>query len=256
MFHHMDPHLKKQSEFGVPGNTVKVERETYVGCIVIGAPPHTSCPMYTLTKAMAEKQYRKRLIKTGEFGTRDNTIQRLGFQFHDVRKQKIKKLEVKEDGELKRMAFGWSVGTPSAEKEEENRKSREEGEKLAFKRSNQCSYKKTENQIKNIKQKTEDKILKTSEHKKGESRFKTHLNEVSCKQCNRQNVHMCEEDAENKLPTRRGGWPHHGGLRGGAPAATSSNVSSSKHIVRVCLCLRDYECVVLIQQLHNICWRN
>ena len=150
MFHHMDPHLKKQSEFGVPGNTVKVERETYVGCIVIGAPPHTSCPMYTLTKAMAEKQYRKRLIKTGEFGTRDNTIQRLGFQFHDVRKQKIKKLEVKEDGELKRMAFGWSVGTPSAEKEEENRKSREEGEKLAFKRSNQCSYKKTEKKIKNI----------------------------------------------------------------------------------------------------------
>ena len=147
----MDPHLKKQREFGVPGNTVKVERETYVGCIVIGAPPHTSCPMYTLTKAMAEKQYRKRLIKTGEFGTRDNTIQRLGFQFHDVRKQKIKKLEVKEDGELKRMAFGWSVGTPSAEKEEENRKSREEGEKLAFKRSNQCSYKKTENKIKKYK---------------------------------------------------------------------------------------------------------
>ena len=169
MFHHMDPHLKKQSKFGVPGNTVKVESETYVGCIVVGAPPHTSCPMYTLTKAMAEKQYRKRLIKTGEFGTRDNTIQRLGFQFHDVKKEKIKKLEVNEDGELKRMAFAWSAGTPSAEKEEENRKSREEGEKLASKSCTQCSYKKTENKIKMIKQKTEEKIFKKKNSEKKES---------------------------------------------------------------------------------------
>ena len=256
MFHHMDPHLKKQSEFGVPGNTVKVERETYVGCIVIGAPPHTSCPMYTQTMAMSEKQYRKRLIQNGEFGTRDNTIQRLGFLFQDVKKEKVKKLMVNEDGELKRMAFGWSAGTLSAEKEEENRKSRKEGEKLASKRFNQSSSEKTENKIKIIKQKAEDKILKSSKNKKGECRFQTHPNEVICKQCNRENVHMCKEDAENKLPKRRSGWPYHGGLRGGAPAGTSSNVSTSKHIVRVCLCLRDYECVVLIQQLHNICWRN
>ena len=165
MFHHMDPHLRKQSEFGVPGNTVRVERETYVGCVVIGAPPHTSCPMYTLTRAMAEKQYRKRLIQNGEFGTRDSTIQRLGFQFNDVKKEKIKKLEVKEDGELKRMAFGWSAGTPSAEKEEENRKSREEGEKLASKRSSLSVNKKSENQIKIIKQKIEDKMIKTNEQK-------------------------------------------------------------------------------------------
>ena len=234
----MDPHLKKQSEFGVPGNTVRVERETYVGCVVIGAPPHTSCPMYTLTRAMAEKQYRKRLIQNGEFGTRDSTIQRLGFQFNDVKKEKIKKLEVKEDGELKRMAFGWSAGTPSAEKEEENRKSREEGEKLASKRSSLSVNKKSENQIKIIKQKIEDKIIKTSEHKNEKSRFNTHPNEVSCKHCNRQNVHMCQEDAVNKLWTRRSGWPHRGGLRGGAPAGTSSNVSTLNTIVR------------------NICWRN
>ena len=242
MFHHMDPHLKKQSEFGVPGNTVKVKRETYVGCVVIGAPPHTSCPMYTVNMAKAEKEYRRRLIKNGEFGTRDNTIQRLGFQFHDVKKEKIKKLEVNEDGELKRMAFAWSAGTPSAEKEEENRKSREEGEKLASKRFDRSSNKKSENQIKIIKQKIEDKIIKTSEYIKEKSRFKTHPNEVSCKHCNRQNVHMCQEDAENKLWTRRSGWPYRGGLRGGTPAGTSPNVSTLNTIVRVCMCLRAELC--------------
>ena len=166
MFHHMDPHLKKKSEFGVPGNTVKVKRETYVGCVVIGAPPHTSCPMYTVNMAKAEKEYRRRLIKNGEFGTRDNTIQRLGFQFHDVKKEKIKKLEVNEDGELKRMAFAWSAGTPSAEKEEENRKSREEGEKLASKSCTQCSYKKTENKIKKIKTENRRENIKKKTVKK------------------------------------------------------------------------------------------
>ena len=241
MSHHMDPHLKKQSEFGVPGNTVKIGRETYVGCVVIGAPPHTSCPMYTQTMAMSEKQYRKRLIENGEFGTRDNTIQRLGFLFQDVKKEKVKKLVVNEDGELKRMAFSWSAGTPSLEKEEENRKSREEGEKLASKRFSQSVDKKSENEIKTKKQKIEDKMIKTNEQKNEKSRFKTHPNEVSCKQCNRQNVHMCHEDAENKLPVKRSGWPHHGGLRGGAPAGTSSNVSTLSNIVRVCLCLRAYE---------------
>ena len=225
MSHHMDPHLKKQSEFGVPGNTVKIGRETYVGCVVIGAPPYTSCPMYTQTMAVSEKQYRKRLIENGEFGTRDNTIQRLGFLFQDVKKEKIKKLVVNEDGELKRMAFSWPAGTPSSEKEEENRKSREEGERLASKRSSQSVDKKSENQIKNIKQKKEGKMLKTNEQKKEKCRFITHPNEVSCKQCNRENVHMCQEDAENKLLTRSS-CPHHGGLQGGAPAGTSSNVST------------------------------
>ena len=128
MFHHMDPHLRNQDEFGVPGNTVKIEKETSVGCVVIGAPPHTSCPMYSLTKVMSEKQHRKRLIDSGEFGSRDSTIQRLGFQFCDAKKEKIKKLQVDEDGNLKQIAFNWSVGTPSEKKKEENRKSREKGE--------------------------------------------------------------------------------------------------------------------------------
>ena len=226
MFHHMDPHLRKQFEFGVPGNTVKIDKETYVGCVVIGAAPHTSCPMYSLTKAMSEKQHRKRLIESGEFGSRDSTIQRLGFQFNDIKKEKIEKLQVNEDGKLKQMAFNWLVGAPSEKKEEENRKSREEGELLAAKMSSQCVDEKKENKNKNIKQKIEDKIIKSSEKQYGKSQFKTHLNEVSCKQCNSQNVHMCQEDVENKLWTRRGGWPHHGGLRGGAPAGSSSNVST------------------------------
>ena len=138
MFHHMDPHLRKQFEFGVPGNTVKIDKETYVGCVVIGAAPHTSCPMYSLTKAMSEKQHRKRLIESGEFGSRDSTIQRLGFQFNDIKKEKIEKLQVNEDGKLKQMAFNWLVGAPSEKKEEENRESREEGELLVAKMSSQC----------------------------------------------------------------------------------------------------------------------
>ena len=226
MFHHMDPHLRKQFKFGVPGNTVKIDKETYVGCVVIGAAPHTSCPMYNLTKAMSEKQHRKRLIESGEFGSRDSTIQRLGFQFNDIKKEKIEKLQVNEDGKLKQMAFNWLVGAPSEKKEEENRKSREEGELLAAKTSRQCVDEKKENKNKNIKQKIEDKIIKSSKNQNGKSQFKTNLNEVSCKQCNSQKVHMCQEDAENKLWTRRGGWPRHGGLRGGAPAGSSSNVST------------------------------
>ena len=230
MFHHRDPHLRKQSEFGALGNTVKIEKETYVGCVVIGAPPHTSCPMYTVTKAMSERQHRKKLIESGEFGSRDSTIQRLGFQFQDIKKEKIEKLQVNEDGKLKQMAFNWLVGAPSEKKEEENRKAREEGEQLAAQMSSQSADKKKKTQNKNIKQKIEDKIIKSSENQNGKSQFKTYMNEVSCKQCNNQKVHMCQEDAGNKLWTRRGGWPHRGGLRGGAPAGSSSNVSTLKHI--------------------------
>ena len=34
---------------------------------------------------------------------------------------------------------------------------------------------------------------------------------------------MCQEDADNKLRTRRGGWPYCGGLRGGAEDGKLSN---------------------------------
>ena len=74
-----------------------------------------------------------------------------------------------------------------------------------------------------MKQKIEDKRIKSSENQNGKSQFKTHLNKVSCKQCNSQYVHMCQEDADNKLRTRRGGWPYCGGLRGGAEDGKLSN---------------------------------
>ena len=70
-----DPHWRKQEEFGVLGNTVKIEGELFVGCQVIGAPPHTSCPGYAKLKARNEKLYRMELINSGEFGKRDEKVQ-------------------------------------------------------------------------------------------------------------------------------------------------------------------------------------
>ena len=90
MNHHCDPHLRKQEEFGVPGNTVRLGKHTYVGCIVIGAPPHSNCPMYKENMARHEKMYRKKIVNSGEYGTRDNTIKRLGFHFKDKKKEKWK----------------------------------------------------------------------------------------------------------------------------------------------------------------------
>ena len=51
-FHHSDPHLRKEEEFGVPGRTMKVGKEKFVVCTVIGAPPHSSCPFYRQHQVM------------------------------------------------------------------------------------------------------------------------------------------------------------------------------------------------------------
>ena len=83
-----DPHLRKQEDFGALGNTVKIGGETFVACKVIGAPPHTSCTMYAQCQARNEKLYRKKLIESGEFGKRDNKIERLGFGFKNMKKKK------------------------------------------------------------------------------------------------------------------------------------------------------------------------
>ena len=130
-----DPHWRKQEEFGVLGNTVKIEGELFVGCQVIGAPPHTSCPGYAQLKARNEKLYRMELINSGEFGKRDEKVQRLGFHFSIVKKEKLQKLQVSEDRELKKMAFNWSPSEPSQQKQEETQKSREKGEELAAERA-------------------------------------------------------------------------------------------------------------------------
>ena len=216
-----DPHLRKQEDFGALGNTVKIGGETFVACKVIGAPPHTSCTMYAQCQARNEKLYRKKLIESGEFGKRDNKIERLGFGFKNMKKEKLEKLKVNEDRELKQMAFKWSPSEPSQLKQEETQKSREKGEELAAERAKKKEKKIETNKIKIIKQKKKNGLVESEK-----SQFKTHTNEVSCKLCNSETVHICLEDNDIKKWTRRGGWPCFDGLRGGAPAGRSSNVST------------------------------
>ena len=223
MSHQCDPHLRKQDEFGVPGNTVRSGKQTYVGCIVIGAPPHSNCPMYKENLARHEKMYRRKIVNSGEYGSRDNTIKRLGFHFKDKKKQKIKKCQETEDKDLQRLAFKWSQGEPSQEKEKRDEKARAEGEKYAAKMSTIYQEGNKITQIK--KRKHKKKIVHVDQKQTYQAQFKTHKHEVGCKQCITESVHMCKEDGENNMWTKRGGWPYRGGLRGGAPAGRSSNVS-------------------------------
>ena len=215
-----DPHLRKQEDFGVPGNTVKIGGETFVACQVIGAPPHTSCTMYAQCQARNEKLYRKKLIESGEFGKRDNKIERLGFEFRNVKKEKLEKLKVSEDRELKQMAFNWSPSEPSQLKQEETQKSRDKGEELAAERAKKKEEKIETNKKKIIKQKKKNSFVESEKKQGSKPQFKTHTNEVSCKLCNSETVHICPED-DNKRGTRRGGWPSFSGLSGGAPAGRS-----------------------------------
>ena len=231
MSHHCDPHLRKQEEFGVPGNTVRLGKHIYVGCIVIGAPPHSNCHMYRENIAKHEKAYRRKIVNSGEYGSRDNTIKRLGFDFKDQKKEKIQKCQEKEDKYLKHLAFKWSLGEPSPEKKESDRKSREEGEKYAAKMIVTAKDENKNKQIKKLKQIKKIKNVQVDQKQSDKSQFKTHEHEVGCKQCNKESVHMCKEDAENMMWTKRGGWPYRGGLRGGAPAGRSSNVSTYKDLV-------------------------
>ena len=154
-----DPHLRKQEDFGVPGNTVKIGGETFVACQVIGAPPHTLCTMYAQCQARNEKLYRKKLIESGEFGKRDNKIERLGFEFRNVKKEKLEKLKVSEDRELKQMAFNWSPSEPSQLKQEETQKSRDKGEELAAERAKKKEEKIETNKKKIIKQKKKNSFF-------------------------------------------------------------------------------------------------
>ena len=221
-----DPHWRKQEEFGVLGNTVKIEGELFVGCQVIGAPPHTSCPGYAQLKARNEKLYRMELINSGEFGKRDEKVQRLGFHFSIVKKEKLQKLQVSEDRELKQMAFNWSPSEPSQQKQEETQKSREKGEELAAERKMKKKEKKETTEKNLIKQKKKDSFVESGRNQGSKPQFKTNKNEVSCKLCRSQTVHICADDEDKKSWTRRGGWPRSGGLCGGAPAGRSSNVST------------------------------
>ena len=199
---------------------------------MIGAPTHSNCPMYKENVARHEKMYRRKIVNSGEYGIRDNTIKRLGFHFKDKKKEKIKKCQETEDKSLKILAFKWSLGEPSQEKKENDIKSRAEGEKFAAKmRSAITPEEKKRTQIKKINQRNKNTKIQVDEKQSNQAQFKTHENEVGCKQCNNKNVHMCQEDVENKMRTKRGGWPHRGGLRGGGSAGSSLNVSTFTDLV-------------------------
>ena len=45
-----------------------------------------------------------------------------------MKKEKLEKLKVSKDRELKQMAFNWSPSEPSQQKQEEAQKARERGE--------------------------------------------------------------------------------------------------------------------------------
>ena len=84
-----------------------------------------------------------------------------------------------------------------------------------------------ENKISQFKKrKQKKKIVHIDQKQSNQAQFKTHEHEVGCKHCIKESVHMCKEDTENNMWTKRGGWPYRGELRGGAPAGRSSNVST------------------------------
>ena len=192
------------------------------------------------TQAIHERRYTRELIKRGEFGRGKDTGDRLGFSFKDDKKERIEKLQVTEDAALKKIAFDWkSDSQPSFEKVEEDRKKQSEGEKDAelrrakVEKLQQEKKKILKKEINNNKSQKEAKV-----EKEVKNQYKTHYNEVSCRDCNKERVHHCKEDGQQEVKTKRGGWAPSpgGGLKGGAPGFRPSNVSTFKPIVRVCLC--------------------
>ena len=86
-----DPHLRRPEEFGVEGKTVMVGKDTMVVCTVIGAPPHRCCPQYHKSVVAQERRHRKKIIDSGEFGTRSLIVDRKGFNFREIKKEKKEK---------------------------------------------------------------------------------------------------------------------------------------------------------------------
>ena len=233
-----DPHLRRPEEFGVEGKTVRVGKDTMVVCTVIGAPPHRCCPQYHKSVVAQERRHRKKIIESGEFGTRSLIVDRKGFNFREIKKEKKEKRKESEDSTLKKLAFGWSIKEATEEEKAQNKKSQEEGEKLAAVMKTQIKTPKKENKTKS--EKKEIKIDQSSLETKPEtadqsdikSQYKTHINEVNCKKCLSEHVHECRDDIVI-VRAVRGGWErsHGGGLKGGAPAGRSSNVSTFQPIV-------------------------
>ena len=128
---HSDPHLRRPEEFGVEGKTIKVGKDTMVVCTVIGAPPHGYCPQYHKSVVAQEKKHRQELFESGEFGTRTLIVDRKGFNFRNIKKDKTEKRKETEDSTLKKLVFGWQIKEATEEEKAQNKKSQEEGKKLA-----------------------------------------------------------------------------------------------------------------------------
>jgi hypothetical protein len=155
---HSDPHLRSQVEFGVMGQEVKVGKENFVLCKVIGEQPHTHCNFYKESVANNERAYMAKLVESGEYGKREE-VERKGFSFKKEKNEKIRKYKTKNDRILEGIAFSWKVKTPTKEKLMEDKKKQEEGEKLAAtqKSENEKQQKKIENKEKRIKKKIKSK---------------------------------------------------------------------------------------------------
>ena len=234
---HSDPHLRRPEEFGVEGKTIRVGKDIMVVCTVIGAPPHRCCPQYHKSVVAQEKKHRKKIVESGEFGTRSLIVDRKGFNFREIKKEKKDKIKESEDSALKKLAFGWSLKEATEEEKANNKKSQEEGEKLAAVMKTKTNKKENKTKPPKKEIKTDQGGLEskpeTADTSHDKSQFKTHKNEVSCRQCNSEKVHECRDDATETVRVRRGGWGRFpgGGLKGGAPAGRSSNVSTFTPIV-------------------------
>ena len=96
-----DPHLISSKLFGLPGLTVSRGGDTFSLCTNTSGPPHSLCKM-----SDNEVKHKNDIIASGEFGKRDSigmddTKNRLGFVFKDIKTTKIIKLKEQDDPELK-----------------------------------------------------------------------------------------------------------------------------------------------------------
>jgi hypothetical protein len=219
---HSDPHLRSQEEFGVRGREVKVRKENFVLCTVIGEQQHTNCNFYKESVANNEKAYMAKLVESGEYGKREE-VERKGFSFKKEKSKKIKKYKTKNDRKLEGIAFSWKVKTPTKEKLMEDKKKQEEGEKLAAtkKSENEKQQKKIENKEKRIQKKEQKQRRKCKLTKEGSKVGQGMSGKVKC---------------EMVKPVR-GGWPPApagAGLKGGSPSSSLPSVSLSTN---VCVCL-------------------
>ena len=98
-----------------------------------------------------------------------------------------------------------------------------------LKKENKTKYEKKEIKTDQSSQETKPEKADQPDIK---SQFETHKNEVNCKHCLSERVHECRDDIVI-VRGERGGWGRTpgGGLKGGAPAGSSTNVSTFTFIV-------------------------